>query len=356
MAFLVPRPAHPAPLHGPIARAAGKVAEMVPTASGVSSPTALRNATEEDRGHAETAYEIWKDQFPLAAARREYYGLDCTALAVQDRFLHLSHLLGISSKDTLDTFRKDFWVLSERSESLPAKLEALRSCGTNQEVLDFLRWAPRSIATTSAEEIQERGLANMLLRSFVGEVWELFASPLRILVKLQLARSAEEVEQERMKESGMSNEELLKKEQTRNRGRLRTTAYAFFATLIGTMSWASYMDATYGGPVHGKGFCFPAGIMPAYNLPDAEGNARLPCNCAPLYKWYLEPLMSSEQKDSMLGAAPKVDSKNCGRLMGGVKKDCDPRTVGGCVWTAEDLAKDPSAWEQRQELYWERQR
>ena len=26
-----------------------------------------------------------------------------------------------------------------------------------------------------------------------------------------------------------------------------------------------------------------------------------------------------------LGAAPKVDSKNCGRLMGGVKKDCDPR-------------------------------
>lgn len=33
--------------------------EMVPTASGVSSPTALRNATEEDRGHAETAYATW---------------------------------------------------------------------------------------------------------------------------------------------------------------------------------------------------------------------------------------------------------------------------------------------------------
>lgn len=65
------------------------------------------------------------------------------------------------------------------------------------------------------------------------------------------------------------------------------------------MIWASYMDATYGGPVHGKGFCFPAGIMPAYNLPDAEGNARLPCNCAPLYKWYLEPLMSEEQKYDM---------------------------------------------------------
>ena len=27
-----------------------------------------------------------------------------------------------------------------------------------------------------------------------------------------------------------------------------------------------------GGPVHGKGFCFPAGIMPAYNIPDVEGN------------------------------------------------------------------------------------
>ena len=35
--------------------------------------------------------------------------------------------------------------------------------------------------------------------------------------------------------------------------------------------------------------------------------ARLPCNCAPLYKWYLEPLMSQEQKDSMLlGAKPPM--------------------------------------------------
>ena len=34
----------------------------------------------------------------------------------------------------------------------------------------------------------------------------------------------------------------------------------------------------------GKGFCFPAGVMPAYNIPDTEGNAaRLvlgaPCFC-----------------------------------------------------------------------------
>ena len=32
------------------------------------------------------------------------------------------------------------------------------------------------------------------------------------------------------------------------------------------------LTSSPGGPVHGKGFCFPAGIMPAYNLPDAEGN------------------------------------------------------------------------------------
>ncbi|CAJ1378144.1 unnamed protein product [Effrenium voratum] len=122
------------------------------------------------------------------------------------------------------------------------------------------------------------------------------------------------------------------------------------------MSWATYMDVAYGGPVRGKGFCFPAGIMPAYNIPDTEGNARLPCNCAPLYKWYLEPLMSAQQIESMKDAAPKVESKNCGRELGGKKKQCDPRTVGGCVWTAEDLEKDPSVWEQRRQMYWETQR
>ena len=31
-------------------------------------------------------------------------------------------------------------------------------------------------------------------------------------------------------------------------------------------------EAFQGGPVHAKGFCFPAGIMPAYNIPDVEGN------------------------------------------------------------------------------------
>lgn len=314
------------------------------------------NATAEDLANAKVAYEKWRDQFPLAAARREYYGLDCTPLAVQNRFLSLSQLLGLPSSETLEIFSRDWWVLSESSDSIPVKLKALRSCGTDQEVLDFLRWAPRSIATTSAAEIQERGLTNMLARSLIGEVWELLASPLRILIKFQLTRSAEEVERQRLEESNLSNEDLLKEEQARNSGRLRTSAYVFFAALIGTMSWASYMDVTYGGPVHGKGFCFPAGIMPAYNIPDVEGNARLPCNCAPLYKWYLEPLMSQEQKDSMWDAAPKVESKNCGRTMGGAKKECDPRTVGACVWTTEDLAKDPSAWEHREELYWERQR
>ncbi|CAJ1360261.1 unnamed protein product, partial [Effrenium voratum] len=224
------------------------------------------------------------------------------------------------------------------------------------EVLDFLKAAPRSIATTSAEEIKQRGLANMRLRSLIGEAWELLAAPLRLLVKIQAKASAAEVERQRDEETSWSNDRLLEEEKTRNQGKLRVGAFAFFATLVGVMSWATYMDVAYGGPVRGKGFCFPAGIMPAYNIPDTEGNARLPCNCAPLYKWYLEPLMSAQQIESMKDAAPKVESKNCGRELGGKKKQCDPRTVGGCVWTAEDLEKDPSVWEQRRQMYWETQR
>lgn len=162
------------------------------------------NATEEDLANAKVAYAKWRDQFPLAAARREYYGLDCTPLAVQNRFLSLSQLLGLPSNETLEIFSRDWWVLSESSDSIPVKLKALRSCGTDQEVLDFLRWAPRSIATTSAAEIQERGLTNMLARSLIGEVWELLASPLRILIKFQLTRSAEEVERQRSEESNLS--------------------------------------------------------------------------------------------------------------------------------------------------------
>jgi len=195
----------------------------------------------------------------------------------------------------------------------------------------------------------------MLLRSVIGEVYELIAAPLRILVKIQAKASAQEIENQRLDKSGWSNDQILKEEQTRNSGRLRNTAYFFFATLIGLMSWASYMDTTYGGPVHGKGFCFPAGVMPAYNIPDVEGNARLPCNCAPLYKWYLESLMTAEQITGMQDAAPKVESKNCGRTMGGDKKECDPRTVGGCVWT-KDLARDPTYWEGFTPTYWEKQK
>lgn len=306
---------------------------------------------------AEEAYELWRDQFPLAAARREYYGLDCNKTSVEARFFALGDLLGLSPAATLDTFRRDFWVLSESTESLPPKLEALRSVADSEaEILNFFRWAPRSIATTTAQEIRERGLGNMLLRSVIGEVYELIAAPLRILVKIQAKASAQEIENQRLDKSGWSNDQILKEEQTRNSGRLRNTAYFFFATLIGLMSWASYMDTTYGGPVHGKGFCFPAGVMPAYNIPDVEGNARLPCNCAPLYKWYLEPLMTAEQITSMQDAAPKVESKNCGRTMGGDKKECDPRTVGGCVWTKEDLARDPTYWEGFTPTYWEKQK
>eukprot|EP00913_Durusdinium_trenchii_P017632 g16571.t2 len=161
-------------------------------------------------------------QFPLAAARREYYGLNCSQPAVEERFQRLAELLGISTGDALEMFRKE-----KHRPSLEVffmkfvKTWALRSCGTEQEILDFLRMAPRSIATTSSQEIQERGLGNMLLRSVVGEVYELIASPLRLLIRLNLQRSAQEVEQQRVEKTNLSNEEILQEERKRNSGTSR---------------------------------------------------------------------------------------------------------------------------------------
>jgi len=317
----------------------------------------VREASSEDLSNSAEAYELWREQFPIAAARREYYGLNCTKTSVQERFLSLAELLGISSGEALDMFRKDVWVLSEATDTLPAKLDALRSVAdSEEEVLDFLRFAPRSIATTAAREIRQRGIANMMMRSSLGEFWELLSAPLRLLIKQQAKAKAAEIEAARESNTDLTEEQMLQQNQTESAGKLRTAGYAFFASLVGLICWASYMDTTYGGPIHGKGFCFPAGVMPAYNLPDVEGNARLPCNCAPLYKWYLEPLMSAAQKEDMMGAAPKVESKNCGRSMGGAKRECDPRTVGGCVWTQQDLERDPSYWEGFTPLFWEKQR
>jgi len=191
----------------------------------------------------------------------------------------------------------------------------------------------------------------------VGDIYEMIIAPARFVIKQLAASSARELESKlEAQEQGGSAAAVLKDTQEDQRSLFQVLTILFFGGITAVLVWASYMDATYGGPVHGKGFCFPAGVVPSYVIPDAEGNARLPCSCAPLYKWYLEPLMSSEKKQSMQGMAPKVESKNCGRTIGGEKKECDPTTIGGCVWTAEDLEKDPSTWDRRELTYWERQR
>ena len=37
------------------------------------------------------------------------------------------------------------------------------------------------------------------------------------------------------------------------------------------------------------------------------------------------------------------------RYLHGIGLTCPARTVGGCVWTKEDLERDPSAWERRED-------
>merc|ERR1712187_39776 len=102
------------------------------------------------------------------------------------------------------------------------------------------------------------------------------------------------------------------------------------------MGYLTYMDYTYGGPIHGKGLCINS-AFPTFNLPDANGYSRLGCNCAPIYKWYIEPTLSEAQRKDFEELAPKVNSQNCGRDSTGAKRKCDFTSVGGCVWTAADL-------------------
>merc|ERR1739848_76821 len=96
------------------------------------------------------AYELFRDQFPLAAARRDYYGLPCDSASVRARFLLLARTLGVSARDALEIFRPDVWVLVENSDKYSEKVGALRSVAeSDQEMLDFLRAAPRTLGTTS---------------------------------------------------------------------------------------------------------------------------------------------------------------------------------------------------------------
>eukprot|EP00931_Biecheleriopsis_adriatica_P025113 TRINITY_DN15514_c0_g1_i1.p1 TRINITY_DN15514_c0_g1~~TRINITY_DN15514_c0_g1_i1.p1 ORF type:complete len:276 (-),score=57.33 TRINITY_DN15514_c0_g1_i1:57-848(-) len=206
------------------------------------------------------AYDLWKDQFPLAAARREYFGLSCGKADVQARFAALAEMLNVPEEEALDIFRKDMWVLSEASESLPEKLAVLRSLAdSEEEVLKFLRAAPRSIATTTAAEMRKRGLDDMRARSALGEIFEAVSAPVRLAAKMSALACAKEIEDQRSNGASLSNDTLLAEERTRNKGRLEVLKYIFFGSIAGALVWVSYMDATYGGPVHGKGLCLPAG-------------------------------------------------------------------------------------------------
>lgn len=310
-------------------------------------------ASEEDLIALQETYEVWVDQFPIAAARRDFYELPCDPESVKARFVFIADRLNISISEALGIFRKDLWVLCEPSEKLPAKLEALRGhCTSEEEVLDFLRAAPRVIGTTTAQEIQERGVANMRLRASLGEAYESLIFPLRFMFQQMAKSTASRIECEMDSEDGACSEEALQRFEDQEKASRQVQGAVFFGGLLSILLWLGYMDSTYGGPIHGKGLC-PASPIPTFNLPDAEGNTRLPCTCAPIFKWYIEPNLPAGQ---FAGMAPKVESKNCGRTLGGTKIRCDPTTTGACVWTAEDLAKDPSVWDSRELTYWEKQR
>lgn len=315
----------------------------------------LAQATEGDDATAELAYKTWAEQFPIAAARQDFYQLSCSRLDVKARFLFVAKALGTSTEETFEIFRPDLWILGESSEKVVEKLDILRSMATEQEILEFLRAAPRSIATTTPDEIRDRGLSNMLFRSNAGAVFEFINFPVRAFF-FEMAKDTAKGMTSRASSGEVCSEEDLAKEAKRDTDERKTLGFLLFGSLFSLTIYAGYMDATYGGPIHGKGLC-PASPIPTFNIPDAEGNTRLPCNCAPIYKWYIEPALSEEQREKFLGLRPDVASKNCGRQMGGEKKACDPTTVGGCVWTASDLEQDPSVWDHfGRRTYWEQQR
>lgn len=58
----------------------------------------------------------------------------------------------------------------------------------------------------------------------------------------------------------------------------------------------------------------------------------------------------------MPNVQPRDTRMTCATRVTCATQSVSVRTVGGCVWTAEDLEKPPNAWENREELYWERQR
>jgi len=319
----------------------------------------LAAATPEEQAVVAKAYEMWSDQFPIPAARRDFYGLNCGRGNVSERFVFLARELNFSVADALDTFGPDLWILNQEPEMISEKVAVLcELVDSEDEMRAFLRECPRTLGTTTAQEMKDRGVADMRARSALGAAWEALNFPIRFVVSVLGKITARNIREGVQNDSSAESvsKEYLRELQLKREDTLRKLSYVFFGTLFAFVGWISYMDYAYGGPVHGKGLCV-ASVIPSYNLADDEGNTRLPCTCAPLFRWYVVPTLSEEQRIALQEARPKVESKNCGKELGSTKKrECDPTTAGGCVWTAEDLEKDLDYWDKRLPTYWEERR
>lgn len=303
------------------------------------------------------AYAKWADQFPMAAAARQFFAgtaangtvitIPCGRPYIRERFRLVARSLGISVPQALDVLGRDLWVLNEPEEVIVDKVQILRAkAESDEDVLNLLRLSPKLLGMTSAKEMRQRGLEEMRARATLDELFDLINTPLRLwfsFLRKLTAQSRAEVIGEGIEKITEEQQEALRQNDAAFRDKL---SVVFFGGLSAILVYLSYMDATYGGPIHSKGICIPS-VIPTFNIPDAEGNARLPCNCAPIYKWYIEPALSADQREGLKKLAPKVESKNCGRLLTGEKRVCDPTTVGGCVWTAADLERDPTFWDKK---------
>jgi hypothetical protein len=325
----------------------------------------LASVSEGERRAAEEAFEAWSRQFPMVAKLRSFYAgrspdgkevtVPCGRSFIEARFLRISKRLGVSPNEALEIFRGQLGALNEPDDKLASKIELLLTkAGSQQEALDLLRTAPKFLGTMSVREWESRTVEDIRARAAVDNAFDTLNFPIRFFFDRTRDVTAMFMDTGAASDAAPSEEEL-KAMVDQRKTTYNILSAIFWPIFVGGVLWLSYMDANYGGPIHGKGIC-GASMIPTYNLADSSGNARLPCTCAPLYKWYVEPLLTEGQKAAF--EPPKVESQNCGRTMGGIKNACDPKTVGGCVWTAEDLARSPEYWDppQRRLTFWEKQR
>ncbi|CAK0821978.1 unnamed protein product [Prorocentrum cordatum] len=276
----------------------------------------------------------------------------CGRSHVEARFLGVARELGVPARRALDVLGGSLQSLNEPDAELARKVRALLAKASRQEALELLRTAPKFLGTMSVREWETRELPDIRARAALDNAFDALNFPVRFVFDRTRDATAALMEPGTESADDAPSQEQLRVMADRRKSTYSALSAVFWPLLVGGMLWLTYMDSTYGGPIHGRGACVPS-IVPAYNIPDANGNSRLPCTCAPLYAWYVEPLLPEG-----LFEPPKVESQNCGKTMGGERQACDPKTVGGCVWTAEDLRRDPSYWDppERRLTHWEQQR